>query len=271
MRIRTIKPEFYLHERLFQAEVESRLPLRLAFSGLWCAADREGRFKWRPMRLGAQILPYDGLNFSDILNALAASGFVVRYSHGGDDYGFIPSFNHHQCVNLRESQSSLPDPNSAESEKCTCTHVQARVEGKGREGNKEGNKEGKGNNHPLPPPAGGISGKVQTGNQDPHAIPIPEVLDTPDFCTAWTKWIDTRRKIKACKNFTALFTEQLSWLAQFGVDGAIESVSASTRNGYQGLFPPKVGSGQRTGNQNASNRIVERFDETAKPLPMIEL
>lgn len=147
MRIRTIKPEFFLHESLFQAEVEFKLPLRLAFSGLWCAADREGRFKWRPMRLGAQILPYDDIDFSEVMDALEASGFVVRYSHQGEEFGFIPSFKAHQCVNLREAQSSLPDPNSAEAVKHTCTHVQARVEGKGREWNMEG----KGTETPIVP------------------------------------------------------------------------------------------------------------------------
>ena len=60
-RIRTIKPEFFHHHRLYRAELDAKLPLRLAFAGLWCAADREGRFEWEPEQLKAAILPYDDI------------------------------------------------------------------------------------------------------------------------------------------------------------------------------------------------------------------
>ena len=35
MRIRTIKPEFFTHEILYEAEIRFKLPLRVAFAGLW--------------------------------------------------------------------------------------------------------------------------------------------------------------------------------------------------------------------------------------------
>jgi hypothetical protein len=146
MRIRTIKPEFFLHEGLFTAEKETKLPLRVAFAGLWCAADREGRFKWEPRRLGIQILPYDDVDFSRVLDALATRGFIVSYASSTGDFGFIPSFLKHQVINNRERFSDLPDP-------LECTqneHIDAsatrdprddhacKAEGKGKEGNKEG-------------------------------------------------------------------------------------------------------------------------------------
>ena len=108
MRIRTIKPEFFNHEGIYDAEHETKLPLRLAFIGLWCAADREGRFKWEPRRLKTQIMPYDDCDFSSILDALWAHGFVARYDEM--QFGFIPSFASHQCVNMREAQTKLPEP-----------------------------------------------------------------------------------------------------------------------------------------------------------------
>jgi hypothetical protein len=55
-RIRTIRPDFFLHDGLFDLESNSRLPLRLAFAGLWTQCDREGRFKWRPRRLKPENL-----------------------------------------------------------------------------------------------------------------------------------------------------------------------------------------------------------------------
>lgn len=109
MRIRTVKPEFFLHGDLYDAEVQSGLPLRLAFIGLWCAADREGRFKWEPRRLKAQILPYDeAVDFSRVLHALATRGFIRHYASSGAEFGDIPSFLRHQVINNRESASILP-------------------------------------------------------------------------------------------------------------------------------------------------------------------
>lgn len=119
MRIRTVKPEFFLHEGLFTAERESKLPLRLSFIGLWCAADREGRFKWEPRKLGIQILPYDNADFSRILDTLCKHGFIQRYGDG--KFGVIPSFLKHQCINTREAKSVLPEPDSSS----MCVHVHA--------------------------------------------------------------------------------------------------------------------------------------------------
>lgn len=109
MRIRTIKPEFFTHEGLFEAEASTGLPIRIAFAGLWCIADREGRFKWEPRRIGVQILPYDGIDFSRVMDALTTRGFIVKYRVNDAWFGCIPSFGKHQVINNRESASSLPE------------------------------------------------------------------------------------------------------------------------------------------------------------------
>jgi hypothetical protein len=109
-RIRTIKPEFFTHEELFDLEEKEGLPVRLAFIGLWTICDREGRFKWRPRSIKAQILPYDSVDFSRVLDALATRGFVVRYASEGVEYGYVPGFSRHQVVNFKEAQSTLPEP-----------------------------------------------------------------------------------------------------------------------------------------------------------------
>lgn len=146
MRIRTIKPEFFTHEGIFEAEKETGLPLRLAFIGLWCACDREGRFKWEPRRLGVQILPYDDLTFLHVLDALTTRGFLVKYASEAGEFGCIPSFPRHQVINNRERDSELPDPNDCKACDASITR-QSRVnhagkaEGKGREQGREGNTE----------------------------------------------------------------------------------------------------------------------------------
>ena len=146
-RIRTIKPSFFSHYDLYQAEKETSLPLRVAYAGLWTQADREGRFKWCSPELKLGCLPYDDLDFSRVLDALCTRGFIVKYASNGRDFGFIPSFSEHQVINNREAASVLPEPN----ENNTLTRT-ARVddastqplnkdqgEGKGKEGKgKEG-------------------------------------------------------------------------------------------------------------------------------------
>ncbi len=139
MRIRTIKPEFFIHDGLYEAEREFKLPLRIAFAGLWCAADREGRFKWEPRRLGAQILPYDGVDFSRVLHALVTRGFLVQYRVDDACFGAIPSWHSHQLINNRERASDIPNPSDGEQlDACPTrdprvTHA-SKEEGKGREG-----------------------------------------------------------------------------------------------------------------------------------------
>jgi hypothetical protein len=171
MRIRTIKPEFFTHEMLYDAEEATGLPLRLAFAGLWCAADREGRFKWEARRLGVQIMPYDKIEFSRVLDALTTRGFIIKYACDGVTYGWIPSFSRHQVINNRERPSELPEP--ADSSVCdACSTRDPRVihagkaEGKGREGNMEGNGGG-GEESPPPNEWAGRNKRIAT---------YPEVL-----------------------------------------------------------------------------------------------
>lgn len=105
-----MKPEFFKHSGLYQAEVESGLPLRLAFEGLWTVADREGRFRWKAPELKLEVLPYDAVDFGAVLAALERYGFARRYIVGGKDYGVIDSFSDHQTFHPHEAKSTLPTP-----------------------------------------------------------------------------------------------------------------------------------------------------------------
>jgi hypothetical protein len=193
MRIRTIKPEFFTHEELFDLEKEFQLPIRVAFAGLWCAADREGRFKWEPRRLGVQILPYDNVDFSRVLDALMTRGYVEKYRVDGRDFGVIPSFVTHQVINNRERESDLPEP--AQTLDCDATTTREprvnhadTVEGKGREGNMEGNMEGKGKERStesvcVDPPARKPDGRIPTVEEAQAAAVTAGV--TPEEAVEW--------------------------------------------------------------------------------------
>lgn len=109
-RIRTIKPEFFKHTGLLDLEKETGLPVRLAYVGIWCCADREGRFPWDARALKAEIFPHEEVDFSRVLDALTTRGFVKRYESGAEWFGYVPSFLKHQIINNRELASVLPEP-----------------------------------------------------------------------------------------------------------------------------------------------------------------
>ncbi|AWC21399.1 hypothetical protein CO731_00850 [Aminobacter sp. MSH1] len=139
-RIRTIKPEFFKHEELFEAEQETGLPLRLAFAGLWTQCDREGRFVWRPRQLKVDVLPYDDIDFARVLDALCTRGFVQKYEVENRAFGIVPSWKRHQVINNRETASAIPEPVENLEQSDAIVTRRSRVghasqgEGKGREG-----------------------------------------------------------------------------------------------------------------------------------------
>ena len=109
-RIRAIKPGFFTNPDLYDAEKETGLPLRVAWAGLWCHADREGRMKWQPRRLKTGILPYDDVDFGAVMDALVAAKFLMRYEAGGEIYAAIPNWLKHQRPHHKEADSTFPPP-----------------------------------------------------------------------------------------------------------------------------------------------------------------
>jgi hypothetical protein len=139
-RIRTIKPEAFADEDLWDAEQESGLPLFRGFVGLWTVADREGRFEWRPRALKPAILPYWEGDMARVLDALATRGFLVRYASGGREYGWIPTFTRHQSINNREDASTLPAPPSDEADSDANSNTSTR---EGRDDDASSTREGR--------------------------------------------------------------------------------------------------------------------------------
>jgi hypothetical protein len=109
-RIRSVKPESLKDEELWDAEMQTGLPLFRAFVGLWCQADRRGRFEWRPRKLKSEVLPYWEGEFERVLDALTTCGFLVSYVVGERRYGWLPTFEKHQFINGKEPESRLPAP-----------------------------------------------------------------------------------------------------------------------------------------------------------------
>lgn len=105
-RSRNIKPAIMDNESLADLP-----PLtRLLFIYIWMLADREGRLEDRPARIAVQALPYDrDVDAHAILDALQASGFIVRFSAAGKKVIQITNFVKHQAPHGTERDSDLPD------------------------------------------------------------------------------------------------------------------------------------------------------------------
>lgn len=158
MRIRTIKPSYFMNEEL--AELS---PLtRLLFIGLWCLADCEGRLEDRPKRIRAEVMPYDDGDVDAMLTALEGAGFLHRYAANGQRFIEVVGFRKHQRINGKEAEnpSQIPGRFGVMPETLGGSSGEAlgkqsgsdgagavAQEGKGREGNRKG-REGNGDPHP---------------------------------------------------------------------------------------------------------------------------
>jgi len=111
MRARNIKPAFFLNEDL--AEVDAFT--RLLFIGLWCFADRNGRFEWKPKKIKAAIFPYDNIKIEGMLSKLTMLKFITCHNN----IGYVLCFTKHQNPHPHEAKSILPPlPENIEQNQC---------------------------------------------------------------------------------------------------------------------------------------------------------
>jgi hypothetical protein len=110
-RIRTIKPQFWLDEKLGSISRDARL----LYIGLWNLSDDQGVFEYRPARIKIQLFPYDTDITNQIieswLNLLEETGDIVKFSQNGDSFGYIPTFLKHQPIKKPSKWifAALPD------------------------------------------------------------------------------------------------------------------------------------------------------------------
>lgn len=105
-RARNIKPGFFRNADLIELSVEARL----LFIGLWTIADRAGRLEDRPKQIKMEIYPADSFDVDVLLNELAATDMLLRYSVGGKRYIQVVNFCRHQNPHKDERPSTIPPP-----------------------------------------------------------------------------------------------------------------------------------------------------------------
>lgn len=109
-RTRSIKPSFFKNEHLAECDPMARL----LFVGLWTLADRDGRLEFRPLRIKAELFPYDNCDIHGLLQQLADRGFVRAYESGDIRVLEIPKFCEHQRCHPDERSEGLPLPSESE-------------------------------------------------------------------------------------------------------------------------------------------------------------
>jgi hypothetical protein len=108
-RTRSIKPSFFKNEYLAECEPMARL----LFVGLWTLADSQGRMEFRPLRIKAELFPYENCDILGLLKQLADKGFVRAYESGDIKVLEIPTFGEHQRCHPDERDEGLPPPDES--------------------------------------------------------------------------------------------------------------------------------------------------------------
>ncbi|MEA9994303.1 hypothetical protein QN382_19115 [Pseudomonas sp. 10B1] len=104
-RARNIKPGLFSNELLVELPAFDRL----AFIGLWCLADREGRLEDRVKRIKIELFPCDDYDVDAGLSRLSGAGFISRYQVAGYSVIEVINFQKHQSPHGSEKDSVLPD------------------------------------------------------------------------------------------------------------------------------------------------------------------
>jgi len=107
-RIRTIKPDFWTHEKVLGLS-----PLaRLMFIGMWNFADDYGRMDYAPRSIKARIFPTDDTvtveSVKSMLGELSSQDLIIVYSAKDREYLEITGWEH-QRIDKRQP-SKIPGP-----------------------------------------------------------------------------------------------------------------------------------------------------------------
>ena len=105
-RIRSIKPEFWIDEKV----VDLSLGARLLFVGLWNFADDQGYIDDKPRRIKMQVFPGDDFAVEPLIGELLTAGLLVRYDSPIGPVLHVRNWDRHQKVD-RAAQPRI-DPST---------------------------------------------------------------------------------------------------------------------------------------------------------------
>lgn len=226
-----IDPEYWSDEEIGRWSAHARL----MYIGLWNIADDEGRFKAADELLNAQLFPYD--RKVSIKKLKAELGNKVQwYEANGLKYGFIRNFSKHQKID-HPSESKLPIPPKFDEPSM---------------------------NPPRIVPPNIIEDNIIEDNISGRVV-FPPSFDNEVFKKAWGNWKEFRVQIRK-KIVPASEPEALVALHRLS-DGnsllAIQIISQSIANGWQGLFAIRDNNG-RSGESEIDKLIRDAKERESK-------
>lgn len=104
-RIRSLHPGLFTDDRYMALS----FPARELIKGIWCEADDQGVFEWRPLTLKARIMPADSVDVGELLDELVAGKFVTRFEYNERSFGAVRNFRQFQRPKKPNSVHILPD------------------------------------------------------------------------------------------------------------------------------------------------------------------
>lgn len=238
MRIRTIKPEFWMHEGLCKCSEFTRL-LAIALLN-W--SDDEGYFMANPILIRGQVFPFldDSKMIPRSLKDLSSVGWIaLGRDDQGRDVGMIKNFAKHQRVDKPKPSIIKANSQFQDESKMNPRIVPdaSKEEGKGRE-----------------------QGMEEDGNMK-ESLPLP--FRSYEFAEAWNDWVQFRkskRKPVSERSMAISFADFIKW----GEAASIASIQSSIKNDYQGLFCPKLIQEKRVGGKHAGISSMN-FDDGKIP------
>lgn len=103
-RIRSIHPGLFTDEAFVSLSAEAQI----LWIGLWCEADDQGVFEWKPTTLKMRILPAATEAIDPLLDELQRANCVRVYAVHGRPYGVIRNFVRHQRPKAPKEVHPLP-------------------------------------------------------------------------------------------------------------------------------------------------------------------
>ena len=214
MRIRTIKPEFWMHEGLCKCSEFTRL-LAIALLN-W--ADDEGYFMANPILIRGQVFPFldDSKIIPRSLQDLSREGWIqLGKDNQGRSVGRVLNFGKHQRVDKPKPSEIKASSAFQDESKMNPRTIQdaSKEEGNGME--EEGNGMG----------------------MEKAALPVLP-FESIAFYDAWNNWLKFRKSKKKPVSEIAM-TQTFAEFFEWGEAASIEAINQSIKSDWQGLFAPK--------------------------------
>jgi hypothetical protein len=234
-------PDRILRAGILSSEAVNKLTWQaeVFYRRLMSVVDDFGRYDARASILRAALYPLklDRVSEPDVvkwIDECREAGLVRVYVECSRGYLEVTKFDQR----LRAKKSKWPAPSAD-----ICGHLTAHARGCGPPSVSDSDSvsdsgiEGPGEREKLADPVLTVANAEDLSQVNLKSL--PSHLNTPRMVRQWQIWMNARRAHKKPKNWAVMFNEQIDWLTQFQEPAAFEVLSASIRNGWQGLFEPK--------------------------------